>query len=484
MTGAARSVGQSDAAARERSLGRICAVALGCVLVGSLAVALCNWINEGRALVQLGATVVALAIITLVLRIAMCARASSRAFLAVAVALFLVTRLAWILVVPTRPVWDFAQFHDLATAFANGLPVASLLEHDWSISLASWGYPFALAGVYALFGASVTVGKLANLAAGALTLVLVFALVRRLASPREARVAATLFLLWPAQLVFSGVLASEHFATAALLAALVVLTPMITRSDAGRGRSAVAGLLLGVAYVVRSPLLVALPATLLALLLRGPRRRAAARVLIVVAAFCTTYGAYVATLRVLHHVTPEPQGWTQLLHGTNTASGGTFNTEDFEAMRAQGSPPRVLAFARAQALHRIASSPFGYLRLASRKTLTLWGDDDYAGYWAFMDLGPQGPSSLLFGREDEVDVVADAFHAGLLVLAVVALARLLREPRDGGVLLLLLVLLGCTALHGLLEVQPRYHYAVEPALFAIAAIGLYGSAREGQGRLG
>src|SRR5262249_31099047 len=143
-----------------------------------------------------------------------------RALLLVLTAL-VVSRALWIALVPTQPIDDFAWYHDTASRLASGAyraprwPSCSLLS--------AWGYPLFLARIYARLGSSLLVAALCNLVLGAGAAGLLFLLAQRLFGAPTALLAALLFALWPGQLMFTSVVASEHLAVVLELAALLLL---------------------------------------------------------------------------------------------------------------------------------------------------------------------------------------------------------------------------------------------------------------------
>jgi 4-amino-4-deoxy-L-arabinose transferase-like glycosyltransferase len=185
------------------------------------------------------------------------------------VALAVVLRLAWVLLVPTRPVGDFALYLESA---------AHLLEHRAFDAEFIYmpGYVFLLAGVQAL-GGGLLAAKLLGVAFGGLGAWAVFRIAQRLFDRRAAVVATTLYAGWPAGIAVSSVTGTDMPAAALLALAVAALVGAGPHDD-GRRRRRVAvgfGALLGLAAYVRA---VALPLALLALpywllIEPGPRAR-------------------------------------------------------------------------------------------------------------------------------------------------------------------------------------------------------------------
>ena len=134
------------------------------------------------------------------------------------------------------------------------------------------GYPAALSAVYFLFGHSILAAKLFNALLGAVTVVLVFELARRLFDSRAARASGLLLAFFPSQIFYTGTILTEVLFTTLLVAGLLVL--LARPWEAGRvglGRLALFGLIIGAATLVRSITLL-LPLVLLVFWLLTSRR--------------------------------------------------------------------------------------------------------------------------------------------------------------------------------------------------------------------
>jgi len=169
------------------------------------------------------------------------------------VGLAVVLRLGWVLLVPTRPVGDFAMYLESA---------AHLIEHHALDNEFIYmpGYVFVLAGVQALGGGQLA-AKLIGVAAGGLATWAVFQIALRLWGRAAAITGALLVALWPAGVAVASVTGTDMPAAALLATAVAVLL-----RDEGRGRPLRAaigfGFWLGLAAYVRA---VAVPLALLAL---------------------------------------------------------------------------------------------------------------------------------------------------------------------------------------------------------------------------
>ena len=170
-------------------------------------------------------------------------------------------RLVWAIAVPIQPLSDsyvYDQFaRSLATrgsyAWPNGDPTAY-----WPV-----GTAFAYSVPYRLLGQHYAPLAALNVIAGTLSLALIMVLARRWTSPAAAHAAGAIYALWPSQIEFASVLASELLFNLLLLISLWAAFASPFRSWAARG--VLAGLFLaGSAYVrpTALPLVLLLAAAL------------------------------------------------------------------------------------------------------------------------------------------------------------------------------------------------------------------------------
>ncbi|HET6149292.1 MAG TPA: glycosyltransferase family 39 protein, partial [Polyangia bacterium] len=386
-------------------------------------------------------------------------------------------RLAWVLLVPTRPVGDFAMYLEAA---------AHLVEHgaldDEFIYMP--GYVFLVAGVQAL-GGGLLAAKLIGVAAGGLGAWAVFHIADRLGGRATAVVAGLLFALWPAGVAVASVTGTDMPAAALLATAVAVLL----RGQA-RGRPVRAavgfGVWLGLAAYVRA---VALPLALLALPFwiaaspgRAGLRAALAR---------TAIGCGVALLLLLpwgvrnrlrhgeFFLTDSHGGHTALV-GANPNSEGVYS-RSLNQMFWLGTgyklfdPSPRAADRAAYALARswAAFEPAYALGLVVAKADRLLTHERPLLYWPlYRESVLADPPRGFFDRHRAgVERLVDGFWYLLAAaaLAGVALAALARQWRA---LAMLLFPLALVALYATFFSEVRYHLAIAIFLFPLAASAL------------
>jgi 4-amino-4-deoxy-L-arabinose transferase-like glycosyltransferase len=147
---------------------------------------------------------------------------------------------------------DDSVFYDYAArSLADGRGYVSPWTGE-ETALFPPGYPFFLAGLYAVFGADPQVGESANVLLGAATCGLAFALGRLLFGWKAGLAAGLILAFFPGQALFVPALMSEGLFTFLFVAAL--LLAVLTARRAGRDRmllAAATGLAAGLAALVR-----------------------------------------------------------------------------------------------------------------------------------------------------------------------------------------------------------------------------------------
>ncbi len=175
------------------------------------------------------------------------------------VALSLIARLPWVMLVHSGPSSDSFFYYLGAKSIAAG-DGYQILHHPTAFFPVGW--PAFLGGIFVLTGPSFAVVKAVNLVLWALTTGLVYALGRRLGGRSVGLVAGALIAVAPTVTVFAMRGSSE-----ALFIPLLLGACLLVETDEGGlpslGRAALAGALLGLAILVRStailvPFLIAL----------------------------------------------------------------------------------------------------------------------------------------------------------------------------------------------------------------------------------
>lgn len=314
--------------------------------------------------------------------------AASRSALLTLWALYLIPR-ALLILLDVQPWSDAAYFYARAGELAAG---QGYLNHLGQPS-AFWppGWPLALSGVFTLFGKSVAAVGLFNLACAAVSAALVLALGRRIGGSELAqpelcgRLALLCLALYPNNAAYVSLALTEVFYTMLLLAICWLL---VVRH--GWLALVGAGLLLGVATLVKPQTLVVVPLVLGIAVLRAPQIwpavRAAVRKGVILAALAALVVApwSLRNQRELGHIVAvSTNGGVTLLTGNNNHADGGYVDHDpvYQALFARKFGMDEIAYdAEATRLAKrwITQHSWRFAGLMPKKFVKLWGPDGEA----------------------------------------------------------------------------------------------------------
>ncbi len=286
----------------------------------------------------------------------------------------LALRLVLVAFLEPEPVWDGRYFDALARHLArgDGYVIASEGAGDSLRPTAHYpvGFSAFLAAGYRLFGDKVGVAFVLQSLLGAALVLVVHAIVRHASDDRAALGAALVAALHPGLVLQAPLVMAEPLA--ALLYAALVLCMM--HLHAGLGVALVAGLLGGVATLVRPQSLLVVPVLVLVVVItegaRTPVRSWLARVLLVAASFAAVVAPWsLRNARVLDGpaLVSTNGGWN-LAIGALPGATGRYRTlpsnHGCEAVFGEVAVDRCLA---TKAREAIARDPVGFLALVPAK---------------------------------------------------------------------------------------------------------------------
>jgi 4-amino-4-deoxy-L-arabinose transferase-like glycosyltransferase len=331
------------------------------------------------------------------------------------------------------------------------------------------GYPFVLGAVYSLVGSSAAAAEALNIVFAVSTGLFVYLLARKLYGAPAGAVALLLYALWPAGALMIGVRLPH---TAYDMAVVATAWAAIAAPQGWKG-SAVGGVVLGLSAYLRPTALAMLPVLFVARIwARGRTQGWFTQTLLpmTVAALLMLLPIAAANLstRGVPDISTSAFGGTTLYHGSNVDSGGTWSLaakNELTAATDGGDAWERSAKGRELAIQRWVDDPVGMMVLAVRKQGTLWGSEAYGvRYGIRRDLAsrPYLPKSVA------PSLASGTFYAALLLLAAAGLYRRRRETDALGVLIVLMIM-AVSVIHGLMEVRDRYHAYVIPLFMPIAA---------------
>jgi 4-amino-4-deoxy-L-arabinose transferase-like glycosyltransferase len=381
--------------------------------------------------------------------------------------------------VPLQDAYDYNR-HGLSIAAGDGYPSSGYTVDRSPTALRPPAYPYLLGGVYAVSGDSVEVARLLGAVLGALLVLLLFSIVRRIWGRRTALVAALFVAVFPSLVLLSRDLLSEQLFIALQLGA--VLCVLRFRGSGGRlGWALAAGALTGLAALTRNPgpaLLI--PIVLGVWTLRPPwRGRALIAPLLVVAATV----AVILPWTVRNEV--EFGRLIPITSSNGFALTGTYNKvsyEDPEFTAAWRTPTILPEFDSLYATPGIDEATLD-AELRRQAVSFAW---DHPGYVAeatavnLLRLFAIAEDSVVGAGDQPVtqrgigsaDPLSERIGLAIAVLlAVVGVVAIARSAAPRGPLFLWLVPLAAIAVTAPVAGLPRYRVPADPFILILAAIG-------------
>ena len=379
-------------------------------------------------------------------------------------------RLGWVIAVPTPAYSDGAAYSALARI---------LLEtgaYDNGESQAYWppGYPFWIAGVYAVFGRSLLAVKVSAIILAGLSEWFCWVWVKRYANRRTAALAVLLLVCWPSRTLHLDILSYDDLVVATVLLSLVLLPdPRAGKQGAGSWwRWLLAGLVLGGTCFVRSTLALVVPAVGVWMVLQRVRlHRALAATAVYGAAMLLALVPWtVRNYSVFNAFVPltTNAGWN-FYNSFAPGGDGGFYGPGKEALQEAAGAEADDELARNATAFRLAfetihDDPWRatYRALVQKPILYLGSDNVLAWVDAYQAIWPNHP---LFASALKAAGLffCNAYYVVLMLcplLFVRRVAACLRERPAAA--LCLMVFLSGLFVHTLFEAQARYHLIYTP----------------------
>lgn len=388
------------------------------------------------------------------------------------VALSVALRLAWVLAVPSRPVGDFALYRESAAY----LVAHGTLDPEF---IYMPGYVFLLAAVEWL-GGGLLAAKMIGVAAGGLITFAAGGIAEQLFGRRAGIAAAALAALWPAGIAVTSVTGTDLPAGA--LAAVAVWAMVRFSGPRPWLAAALAGLLFGLGAWIRA---VTVPLAALSFFFwwAAEKRWTAAlrRTAVTVAVAVVVLLPWGIRNRLVYgelFLTDSHGGHTALV-GANPNSEGTYS-RSLNLMFTQTTGYRltdVPAHHRAsdRAAYALAKSwsafePLYALGLLGAKADRLLSHERNLLYWPIFRQGvlPDRARAFEDAHRTGLEGLADGYWYGVVALFVAGVV-LVAGARDRRPLALLAFPAAMVAIYASFFSEVRYHLAIVPLLFPLAA---------------
>ena len=326
---------------------------------------------------------------------------SSPYFVPACFALYLSLRVGILMVVPIEQHSDNLWYYARGVALASGQGYS-----EDGVTTAYWppGWPGFLGLAFWLFEPSPVVGQIANLVFSILIFFISLSLGSLIFADRiVGRLTVAILTIYPNQIGYVPVLATELFYTALLLAAVVI----VVRGGHSAARLALAGVVFGIATLTKAQTLY-LPVFLFAAwwFSAGGRFRlfpCLAKVAVVYAAMALVIVPWTGRNYLVfgEFVLISTNGGGTLLSGNNPTAWGDYTENDPLVRQVPNDVEGQVAndrLARSLALHWIENNPRAFAILVPKKVWRLWAPDgeaewcyqagfnDYDKYWVLFRL--------------------------------------------------------------------------------------------------
>jgi len=405
--------------------------------------------------------------------------------------------------IPISPSSDYQTYYQVAEMLSKGTLISDgsglcdyISEFPHVI-----GYPFILSILFKITGPSVTAGLYLNLAASVISIFLVYRIARLLCGRAGGLIALMAAALWPSQILYSNMLASEPVFTCMMLFAVFIAMhlfyyPALTGKISTCVIISIAlGIMIALSAAVRPMSLILLIAIVLCLLscrvkfgkVRneiGVFRRAVCQgwfraALILVAYLICSQIISGSIERTIDRTLPSGSvsfGYN-LLVGVNIDTNGTWSENDSlllsNTYTATGSAQAAHKACFDKALTRIYDDPAGILNLTLKKFASLWGNDDYGASWNLLFLSQQ--KHLTPALKNMINSVAlwnNIIYLICLFFSALAGGFLWRRKNGSPAQMLILFFIGTAIVQMVLESQNRYHYNILPVFMILASFGI------------
>lgn len=402
-----------------------------------------------------------------------------------------IVRIAWIMSV-NSDVWsDFSGYYEYALDIAKG---NTLRPNDlYDLFPFTAGYPFVISLWYRLTGFDVIWGKIFNVICAVITVGLSYLLCRKAFGKPQALIASFIFAVWPNNIIYSSVLATEHIFIVFVLASLYFL---LTVLDKNRILSrtiyfCASGSFLAMAQFIRPVTFILFPTAAIYILFESTSNKLTEstsrfkqwRVRLLM--FLTVIASYfvlfislsiiVSNLAGVNIMTFSP-GYN-LLMGTNMNHGGTWNEDDAKIIDQYGRRPELVqSHSLKKGLDRIIADPLEFIKFSlTTKMKNMWSNDNYGYYWSTERIATRTCfSDYVKEHQDIVYFFCQSFYILILLFAVIGSIISFSTYCRASLLVFMLVPVGIICVHLFLEVQGRYSFPALPFIIAFSGAGMFG----------
>ncbi|TYQ18191.1 UNVERIFIED_CONTAM: 4-amino-4-deoxy-L-arabinose transferase and related glycosyltransferases of PMT family [Acetivibrio alkalicellulosi] len=399
-----------------------------------------------------------------------------------AVLLTAITRLIWINIVKVVPMSDFHTYHRLATRLANGT-----LEGNTYISLFPHviGYPSFLSIFYKLFGAEVIIAQLLNIALSCGIVLLLYFIGKAILNERCGLIASLLWAIWPSQIFYNSLVATEHLFTFLMLLCIFLFFHIFNYNKIDYKPAiyfALLGILCGIANSIRPlGLLLIISISIFYFVFnnhKGLLKYSAIRLIVFIALpiffLLTSHIINTSIIRILNQDIAKSSGGFSFFVGSNINHGGIWNKEDSDVLvqlmkEKEPNYQEIHDELFKRGLTRYKSQSFKNVQLLKNKHYNMWCEDSDIIKYISSGLDKENASRIDIVRNSKrLILLCNYYYYVVLILFGISAFIVIRKKQHYKIVFLYIIISGMIAFHMLVEVASRYHYPAI-SIFSLAA---------------
>lgn len=423
--------------------------------------------------------IVAAIVIVLIYKLNIFSKINTTVFLILLIIIALVPRLVWIYFVQTQPFSDFLHLNNYGINASQGYFKGFV--NFYAVFPFKIGFGMVLAGMYSLFGTNLLVAKLFNVALSIILVLIIYAGGKILYSEKAGRIAALLLAVWPAQIMYTSVIASENLFMVFFTASVVLILRFIKKYtyknyEITNGNLMLIGIgvITACAQLVRPMAMILLPIfAVFVLIYKRYRANTLASVALGIKSIALVMICYFSVINLVNIPIQKATGIDvkrtgsgfNLMIGTNTKyNNGMFNEEDFQIIEKNNYDfDKVHKEAKQIAIERLKGDPKQLIKLAINKFEILWGNENYGYYWSAISTENSKTENIIKSHPRIFNGISQGFYIIIILMAICACFYALVGKRYDA-LIILMIFGGILLSYTLLEVQSRYHMPVMPLL--------------------
>lgn len=366
---------------------------------------------------------------------------SSSAYIWLIAIVFLgfVLRLAYVIFVPTQPVSDFGSYQNFAVnIIKNGVYGFGTTPS----SIYSPGMSFFLTIIYYIFGIHIIYAKLAQVILGTLSIILLYFIAEKIFTDNVAIISALLLAIFPTQIEFTSILATENIFTFLILLCFFLILVVDRASKFYYPCLFIAGMALGWAILVR-PVAVLLPLLLLAMIIlkdhpinkQSIKSISKITIIFLIGVALLVVPWCVRNYELYDHFNISSNSGINFWIGNNENSTGVYMLMVPMINDTLGNVYNLTEFQRddlyaQQAKKYIITHPLQTLVMDVKKIFILYGSSDSGLYWSMMASGVITNPDLLskfIQFSPLLYALTNGFYYFILLLAIISIPMIIGD---------------------------------------------------------